>query len=680
MKSQGYIVILKNNFSKKKILIFESVNSIIMRRAYFFRIIFILSFASVLFGSDPYALSLQNVRPTMDKMFTYHVENKEFSPLVVKRSLKIYLEQFDPDRIYLLKGEVEPYLAVTPRQTEEIIEHYNKGEFPIYWNLNLTIEKAIRRAEQIRQKLMARLIHEGEGALNVTPPLAYANYSSDENELKERIYGRLVAEVKAHLRARPKESMTPELIQKILNHRTKKIVAFEAGYLSPTEHTLTLHMLKAMAKSLDAHTGYYSPREAYEIRTMLKKEFSGVGVVFREDFDGVYVSDLVPNGPAFRNGNIRVGDILVAVNHQGVEEMTFEELLELMKGRAGSKVTLGVKRSDQVVHVDLIREKISMDDERVTYSSEPYADGIIGKIDVPAFYDNGGNINVSHDLREALRALKAEGNLKGIVMDFRENSGGFLSQAVKVSSLFINGGLIVISKYADGEVSYARDVNGQLFFDGPVVILISKASASAAEIVAQALQDYGVAIIVGDERSYGKGSMQFQTITDEKAKAFFKVTVGRYYTASGRSPQIQGVQGDVLVPTAFFPYNIGEKYLEYPLSNDHLSGDVFHSLMNVKQGSYRDVARFAVPYLKPRESQWRQMLPTLIRNSRDRIENNQNYQFFLKVGSGYRPKKVKTQNRSDAVKENFGVIDLQIQEAVEIVKDMIVLDRQNSLQ
>jgi carboxyl-terminal processing protease len=333
-----------------------------------------------------------------------------------------------------------------------------------------------------------------------------------------------------------------------------------------------------------------------------------------------------------------------------------------------------------VVHVDLIREKISMDDERVTYSSEPYADGIIGKIDVPAFYDNGGNINVSHDLREALRALKAEGNLKGIVMDFRENSGGFLSQAVKVSSLFINGGLIVISKYADGEVSYARDVNGQLFFDGPVVILISKASASAAEIVAQALQDYGVAIIVGDERSYGKGSMQFQTITDEKAKAFFKVTVGRYYTASGRSPQIQGVQGDVLVPTAFFPYNIGEKYLEYPLSNDHLSGDVFHSLMNVKQGSYRDVARFAVPYLKPRESQWRQMLPTLIRNSRDRIENNQNYQFFLKVGSGYRPKKVKTQNRSDAVKENFGVIDLQIQEAVEIVKDMIVLDRQNSLQ
>lgn len=650
-----------------------------MGRAFFFRFVVILSFASALFGSDAHTLSLSDVRPTMDKMFAYHVEHKEFSPLIVKRSLKIYIEQFDPDRIYLLRDEVEPYIGITPHQAREVIAQYQKDEFAEYWKLNFKIEKAIRRSQQIRRQQIKRFINEGEEAFKANVPLSYSNYPSDEKELKERIYGRMILEVKTHLRSRSERTITPQLIQKILNHRAKKTRAFEEGYLNSSEHTLTLHMLKAMAKSLDAHTGYYSPQEAYEIRTMLKKEFSGVGVVFREDFDGVYVSDLVHNGPAFKNGTIQVGDILVAVNHQGIEEMSFEQLLEMMKGKPGSKVTLGVKRSDQVIHVDLIREKISMDDERVTYSSEPYADGIIGKIDVPAFYDNGWNINVSHDLREALRALKAEGNLKGVVMDFRENSGGFLSQAIKVSSLFINGGLIVISKYADGEVSYARDVDGRQIFEGPVVILISKASASAAEIVAQALQDYGVAIIVGDKRTYGKGSMQFQTITDEKAKAFLKVTVGRYYTASGRSPQIQGVQGDIHVPTAFFPYNIGEKYLEYPLSNDHLSGDVFHSLMNIKPGSYRDVARFAVPYLKPRESQWRQMIPTLARNSRERIENNQNYQFFLKVGNEYRPKKVKSLNRSDATRENFGIDDLQIQESVEIVKDMVALENQNSL-
>ncbi|MDJ0651686.1 MAG: S41 family peptidase [Simkaniaceae bacterium] len=644
-----------------------------MARAFLFRFIIFLSVGLTAFTSEAFILSLQDVRPTMDKMFTYHVEHKEFSPIVAKRSLKIYIEQFDPDRIYLLKNEVEAFLEVSHKKVWKLMNHYQQDQFPEYWNLTLTIQQAIRRAQTMRHQQIDRLIDKGEEALKRSVPLSYSNYPSNEKELNNRIYERLILEVKSHLRSRKDVSITPQLIQKILKHRSKKTVAFEEEYLSNAEHLLTLHILKAMAKCLDAHTGYYSPKEAYEIRTLLKKEFSGVGVVFREDFDGIYVTDLVPDGPASKNGTIQIGDLLVSVNDQKVEALTFQQFLEMMKGKAGSKVTLEVKRREQMVHVDLVRENISMDDEKVTFSCEPYADGIIGKIDIPAFYDNGGKVSVAHDLREALRSLKAEGNLKGIVLDFRENSGGFLSQAIKVSSLFINGGLIVISKYADGEVTYVQDVDGRQFFDGPVLILISKASASAAEIVAQALQDHGVALIVGDERSYGKGTMQFQTITDEKAKAFFKVTVGRYYTASGRSPQIQGVQGDIFVPTAFSPCSIGEKYLEFPLTNDYLSRDIFHSLIHSKQGSYKDMALFTVPYLKPRETLWRQMLPTLIKNSRERIEKNQNYQFFLKLGNGYRPKKAQGQSRHDLLKKNYGVNDLQIQESIEILKDMIAL-------
>ena len=650
-----------------------------MGSRFFLKFIALFICAGSLFGSDPYTLSLKDVRPSMDKMFVYHVENKTFSPIVVKRSLKIYIEQFDPDRLYLLKGEVEPFLSITPRQIRKVINHFNEDQFPEYANLNFLIEKAIYRSQRIRHQEVERLINEGPEAISQpikSPPL---NYPSSENELRERIYNRLVLEVRAYLKGRKDLNLTPQLIQKILNHRFKKTAAFEAGYLDGSDHSLALHMLKAMAKSLDAHTGYYSPREAYEIRAALKKEFSGVGVVLREDFDGIYISGVVEGGPAEKSGNIQEGDILVAINHQGVEDMTFEDLLEIMKGRAGSKVTLGVKRNEETVHVDLIREKITMDNERVTVDFVPNGDGIIGRITVPAFYDNGGAVSLDRDMREALRNLKKEGDLQGIVMDFRENSGGFLSQAVKVASFFIQGGLIVISKYADGEVSYQRNIDGRLYFDGPLVILTSKASASAAEIVAQALQDFGVALVVGDERSYGKGSMQYQTITDEKAKAFFKVTVGRYYTASGRSPQIQGVQADVVVPTVFFPYNIGERYLEFPLSNDHLSGDVFHSLMNIKQNPYRDVASVAVPYLKPRETKWRQMLPRLIQNSQDRIDHNQNFQFFLKVGNGYRPKKVKGQTLADTQAENYGKSDLQMNEAVEIVKDMVSINRENSL-
>lgn len=646
-----------------------------MRRAIFS----FLFFFSAVFAGDPYTLSLKDVRPSMDKMFTYHVENKEFSPLIVKRSLKIYIEQFDPDHLYLLKGEVEPYLSITPRQTRKVINDFNRDQYPEYGRLNFVIEQSIYRAQKIRHEEIDRLINEGASAFHVSPPVSYPSFASNEHDLRERIHQRLILEVKAHMKGRPEKELTPQLIQKILTHRSKRTASFETEYLNPTEHTLALHMLKAMAKSLDAHTGYYSPREAYEIRAALKKEFSGVGVVLREDFDGVYVANVVDGGPAQKSGQIQVGDILVAIDHQGVEDLTFEQLLEVMKGSAGSRIHLGLKRNDHLIHVDLIREKITMDNERLSIDFVPHGDGIIGKITVPAFYDNGGAVSLDRDLREALRTLKQEGSLKGIVMDFRENSGGFLSQAVKVASFFVQGGLIVISKYADGEVSYQRNIDGRHYFDGPLVILTSKASASAAEIVAQALQDYGVALIVGDERSYGKGSMQYQTITDEKARAFFKVTVGRYYTASGRSPQIQGVQADIIVPTVFFPYNIGERYLEFPLSNDHLSGDVFHSLMNIRQGSYRDVARFTVPYLKPRESQWRQMIPRLAANSQDRIDHNQNFQFFLKVGNGYRPQRPKGQSRRDAQNENFGKSDLQMDEAVEIVKDMITIQQENTL-
>ena len=275
-----------------------------------------------------------------------------------------------------------------------------------------------------------------------------------------------------------------------------------------------------------------------------------------------------------------------------------------MKGKAGSRLSLGLAREGKRYHVDLVREKVTMDDERVSFDSTPTHEGIIGKIHVPAFYDNGGSVSLEKDLKEALKSLKQEGALKGLVLDFRENGGGFLSQAVKVASCFIQKGVVVISKYADGEVKYERNIDGRLVFQGPIVILTSKASASAAEVVAQALQDYGVALIVGDERSYGKGSMQYQTLTDEHATSFFKVTVGRYYTASGRSPQIQGVQSDILVPTAFFPYNIGERYLEYPLSSDQLSGEVMGSIKSLRKGG-EGLAQYAVPYLKPRESKWR---------------------------------------------------------------------------
>lgn len=539
--------------------------------------------------SDTFSLSPRDVRETMEKMFAYHVENRDFSPLVVQRSFKVYIQQFDFDHLYMTKEEVEPFLSLSDRQIGQISRDFNEDLFPEYARLNQVIQQAIIRNRKMRQEQMARIIGEGQKVLGQVVPEEGRNYAVNSKELNERVYFRLIKEVKYTMKKRGITDTSPEMIQKILYFWEKRVALNEESYLPHGQeidsHNLTLYTLKAMAKSLDAHSGYYSPREAYEIRAHLKKEFSGIGVVLHEDFDGIYVADIIHGGPAHRSQKVEIGDVLIGLNNQSIAEKNFDAILEIMKGKSGSRLTLNLKKKEtrEPIAVELIREKIIMNDDRLSLKIEPFADGLIGKINMPGFYDNGENVSAEKDLREALRTLRNEGKIYGLVLDLRENSGGFLTQAIKVSAMFISGGIIVVSKYADGEVSYARDVDGRHYYQGPFVVLTSKGSASAAEIVSGALQDHGVALIVGDERSYGKGSMQYQTLTDEKASSFFKVTVGRYYTASGRSPQITGVKSDIRVPTLFHPYNIGERFLEHPITNDHLSGEVFHSLNKIKK-------------------------------------------------------------------------------------------------
>ena len=190
-----------------------------------------------------------------------------------------------------------------------------------------------------------------------------------------------------------------------------------------------------------------------------------------------------------------------------------------------------------------------------------------------------------------------------------------------------------------------------------MVVLTSKASASAAEILAASLQDEGVAVIVGDEKSYGKGTMQFQTLTDPNSQDFYKVTVGRYYTVSGKSTQIEGVKADIVVPTFYAPYNIGEKYLRYPLTSENLS-----ERKNIKE----DVAEIFAAYKERRNRSLEKLLPILKKNSQGRLKEDANFGLFSEEV------KAKRHGQRPA-KSAYGQDDLQLKEAVAIIQDMIIL-------
>ncbi len=640
----------------------------------------LLCLCGMLQGQDR-VLRVADLKSTMEEMLAYHVEHKEISPTLMRRAFKIYIEQFDSSKMYLLQEEVEPYLSPTPAALERCIAKYNEGDLSDFIELNMIMQQAIQRVRTWRREIQKELI------LNSDQPEApqaesYLAYAKNEEGLKARQHKLLIRCLLEEKRLSQLTSWTIEQRAQIMQLWQRRFQRKEEPYLifdasrkfldkEKGQHALCVNTLRALAKSLDAHSAFYSPQEATEMRSSLEKQFDGVGVVLREGIEGVVVADLIKGGPAERSGQILPGDVIVEIEGKSAKGLSYEQVLEEMKAGGKRELQLGLVRKghEAPLRAFLTREKIVMSDERLQMSSTPCGNGIIGKLVLPSFYEGGHISSAEQDIRDAIKKLKKQGELKGLILDMRENAGGFLSQAVKVAGLFITRGVIVISKYAKGEIKYLREIDGRMYFDGPLVILASKASASAAEIVAQALQDYGVALIVGDQRTYGKGTIQYQTVTDESAKAFYKVTVGRYYTVSGKSTQIDGVKADIIVPTEFAPYNLGERYLEYPLANDQVMPAYIDPLTDVEERNKGWLQRNYLPNLHKPNATWQRMMPFLVQNSTMRLEKDKNFLLFMKGHGSSQGLSIRSFQRP--ANPAWGQEDLQMIEAVQILKDMI---------
>jgi carboxyl-terminal processing protease len=615
--------------------------------------------------------------------------------------LKTYIDQFDPDRVYLLESEVKPFLNPSTEEMAKYIEQYKKGNFSIYEKINQLIQTSIARArinrESIEQnanlfasaKEMRALLNE-----EYLDPDTHLPFSKNQEELKAHLEQQIKHFLKAKMQyygttvVMNKKEQVLGMYEKQMRHQENEYLFLDSD-LKPVnatekEHLFTLHILKAIASSLDSHTSFFNEAEAHDMRVHLEKELHGVGIVLQQSVNGIVIAQLMPNSPASKSGLIRINDEVVEVDGKSTKGESFEKIMAMIKGDDGTSVTLTLRRNDSIgkisdntTKVILKRAPIVMLNDRVDVAYEKFGNGIIGKLTMHSFYQadseaNGDKgISSEKDLRAAIQQLKKIGHLRGLVLDFRENGGGFLSQAIKVAGLFISNGIVVVSKYANGEEQIYRDIDGRREYNGPIIILTSKATASAAEIVAQALQDYGVALIVGDERTYGKGSIQSQTVTDNQSTSFFKVTVGKYYTVSGKTPQIRGVIADIVVPSALNREKLGEEFLEHPLKYDKIDSSFDDKLMDIDTQYKAWFLKYYVPTLQYPVDSWKKMVPVLKKNSEYRIEHNKNFQTFLKKISGNDDPVDNDDGPSP--QKNVGSDDLQMGEAVNVVKDMIIL-------
>jgi carboxyl-terminal processing protease len=656
------------------------------RKAIFFLCGALLAIGPV--DSQPTSLKVDDIQRVMERLYSLHIENKELSPLIVRRAFKIYIEQFDPDKSYLLEKDVAPYLSMSDREVALVMERIERQDYSDFLRLNALMQDATLRAQSLRS-LIAKQLISGNFEFDHPPSVSPAKYASTEEELIDRQAGRMLRFYQYHQSRTNLDSADRK--SKVFALFEKKVQRSEGNYLFVTpsgepmddariEDLLTVRILKSFAKSLDTHTTFFSPEEAYEMRMSLEKNFEGVGVILSEGVDGVMIAELVKGSPAEQSGKIHVNDYLVEIDGKQTQQVPFEEVLEMLKKKDQGEVVLGFKREDGAqeifYRVALRKQPIDMKDDRINVSYEKVDGGIIGTITLHSFYESSDGISSERDIKEAIRQFRGKGELKGLVLDLRENSGGFLSQAVKVTGLFVSNGVVVISKYGKGEIHYLRNLSGKSYYNGPLVVLTSKMSASAAEIVAQALQDYGVGIVVGDERTFGKGSIQYQTITDGKADYFFKVTVGRYYTVSGKSTQIDGVIADIVVPTQYAPYKIGEKYLEYPLPVDQVEAAYNDPLTDLDERARYVFEKRYIPYLQRAVTFWKKHLPELRKNSAERLASNPKFVDYLKTQERIRSRLGSFP--ANSVDENFqvGREDLQMQEAVNIVKDMIQIEEE----
>lgn len=640
-----------------------------------FFLIILLSITCVLSAKSP-QLTSKDAKKKLEEIFKAHVTHKALSPEIIQRSLINFLEELDPTKTYLIDNEVAKWTSPSPELLEAIEKGFKNESFEQFEKIYTTMLSAIQRRNELETSLQNAPLPQGVSAETFKD----LTWTKNTDELKERILALRALQVEAA------ESLDDETKDQFLLKLAKRRANREQEMNPPSkverEGQLLSFVLKAIASSLDAHTCYFTPSEATQFMIQVQQRLFGIGAQLRDNLNGFSIVKLLDGSPALLSNRLKVGDRIIAVNHEPIVGLDIVEAVDLIRGPQGSKVHLTILREsgeEEAKHpekfdVDITRDEIILKETRFETNIEPYGDGVIAHIRLFSFYQDPKSSSTK-DIREALEQIKKEHQLLGVVLDLRNNAGGILPQAVSVTGLFISKGIVASIKDNTGKIQHLRHFDADVAWDGPLVVLTNRASASAAEIVAQALQDYGRALIVGDDHTYGKGSYQSFTLESAGAQKInpqgeYKVTRGIYYTVSGKSPQLHGAQADIIVPGVFSCLDVGESFAKYPLEGDCIKENFDDDLSDVHPLHRGKMKRLYKNHLQPLLAFYQPFLPTLVQNSAQRMLANQNYQNFLS--------ELRKSDPSYETIESFGQNDLQLEETFNIIKDLVYMIREKN--
>jgi len=394
----------------------------------------------------------------------------------------------------------------------------------------------------------------------------------------------------------------PDTPEKIVAHRYDQLVR---NLREQTHNDAIDIFLTCLAQTYDPHSEYMSKTETDNFAINMKLSLVGIGAVLHSEDGYAKIMELVTGGPAHKDGRLKVGDRVTGVA-QGNEpfvdtiDMKLDKVVQMIRGAKNTKVRLQVipaHAADPSVRkiIEIVRDEVKLKDAaaKAEIVEKPDARGNpqrLGWITLPSFYADmdKGLKSTTKDVSTLLARLKQE-NINGLVIDLRRNGGGALDEALRLTNLFVKRGPVVQVKDGNGEIKVLRCRDSNVAYDGPLIVLVNRLSASASEIFAAALQDYGRALIVGDHNTFGKGTVQMLLDVGDlghvisfgggdKEAGSLKLTIQKFYRIAGGSTQLHGVASDIVLPSLYDHDDIGESALKWPMPYDEVEPAEFEKV------------------------------------------------------------------------------------------------------
>ena len=514
-----------------------------------------------------------------DMLPRYHVLQRQLDDAISQRAWTNLVTFYDYDHSVFLKGDLERLSAHEKTIDDEI----RKGDVAFGYEVyNLYVER-LRERVDFATNLLA------------TAEWDFATNETYRIRRKDAPWPATREEAEEHWRKRIKNELLVRKVNRELDKATnevdfaKDIAKNYRQYVTvltePDEEAVLQHYLSAVCRAYDPHTDYMSPESKEDFDMEMSLTLCGIGAVLSMDEGALKIIEIMPGSPCERDGRIKEGDKIVGVQQDGgeMEDVMWQPMkksVQKIRGKKGTKVTLEiVPRSDPngatKKLVDLVRDEIKLEDQAATGRVETVALGGVtnklGYVYLPGFYgtmdkrpNEPGFRSCAMDVSKCLADFNAQG-CRGMVLDLRGNGGGSLREAVLLSALFVQTGPVVQIRDLRSVGSLPIPPGNPVAFRKPLVVLTDRASASASEIVAGHLQDTGRAVIVGDRKTHGKGTVQTVMGMGPARYGSCKITTARFYRIDGRSTQVEGVGADIHLPSLLDSLDIGEDKLTYAL-------------------------------------------------------------------------------------------------------------------